>query len=63
MEFCQNKFHEIDLFDFTSFLARIFLNFLAHCASMKNQAYIYDYNNSSLIKEKMTFYDMDGYAE
>ena len=32
MEFGQKKFfREIDLFDFTSFFAWTFLNFLAHC--------------------------------
>ena len=30
MEFGQRKFREIDLFDFTSFFAWTFLNFLAH---------------------------------
>ena len=33
MEFGQNIFHEIDLFDFTSFFAWTFLNFLARCAA------------------------------
>ena len=31
MEFGQKKFHDIDLFEFMSFLAWTFLNFLAHC--------------------------------
>ena len=31
MEFGKKKIREIDLFDFTSFLACTFLNILAHC--------------------------------
>ena len=38
MEFDQKIFREIDLFDFTSFLAWTFLNFLAHCVGRSSSS-------------------------